>query len=257
MRRWGVLLVILRAPAQAVGMVERAAEAIGVAPADLRRKLAGAPPMVLKVDTDGARIASAKAALDALGFRAAAVDAGEVKGDGERVVARRLELDGAGLSATAGLPGEAPRRIRAEAIELLVRGVRGVNETKTTHTTERQISLGRAVMSAGLLLTKKVQTTSTRTDERREPFLLIAASDGGPDVILYEKRLDYRFLGAEMQPAVFANFERTFARLRALAPGAAVDERMARGPFVAGLPATGADPVDLALHLLRLAARER
>jgi len=64
---------------------------------------------------------------------------------------------------------------------------------------------------------------------------------------------DYRFLGADKQPASHANLERTLVRLRALAPAAPVDDRVAKPGFVGGLPLTSCDPVDLALYLVTLA----
>jgi hypothetical protein len=62
-------------------------------------------------------------------------------------------------------------------------------------------------------------------------------------------------MGAEMQPSSRANLERLWAWLSRLAPPGALDERVARPGFVTGLPATAADPVDLALFLVALAHR--
>jgi hypothetical protein len=103
------------------------------------------------------------------------------------------------------------------------------------------------------MLTSKIQKQSVRTQESREAFLLLQRNDGEPDAIIYERRVDYRFLGADKQPASHANLERTLARLRALAPAAPVDDRVAKPGFVSGLPLTSSDPVDLALYLVTLA----
>jgi hypothetical protein len=103
------------------------------------------------------------------------------------------------------------------------------------------------------MLTSKVQKESVRTEEKREAFILLQRNDGQPDAIIYERRVDYRFLGADKQPASYANLERTLARLHALAPAASVDDRVAKPGFVSGLPLTASDPVDLALYLVTLA----
>jgi hypothetical protein len=103
------------------------------------------------------------------------------------------------------------------------------------------------------MLTSKVQKQSVRTEEAREAFLLLQRNDGQPDAIIYERRVDYRFLGTDKQPASYANLERTLARLRTLAPTAPVDDRVARPGFVGGMPLTSSDPADLALYLVTLA----
>jgi hypothetical protein len=96
------------------------------------------------------------------------------------------------------------------------------------------------------------------TNETREAFLLVQRGDGAGDLMLYERRLDYRFLGAEMQPSSHANFDRLVTRVRAFCPAVPVDERVAQPSFVNGLPATSGDSTDLALYLVALAsARQR
>ena len=120
-------------------------------------------------------------------------------------------------------------------------------------TSERRFAPVKALLSGGLLLTKKVERTAVKTSEHPEWFVLVQRNDGGPDIIIYERRIDYRFLGAEMLPSSRGNLELVFARLRALAPGVATDDRVGQPGFVAGLPACRADPVDLALVLVALA----
>jgi hypothetical protein len=139
------------------------------------------------------------------------------------------------------------------AMALVQRGVRMSTATQKTETSERRLDVGKAVLTGGLLLTSKVKKESMHTQESREAFLLVARNDGEPDAIIYERRLDYRFLGADKQPSSFANLEKTLARLRALAPAVPVDDRLTRPGFVTGLPLVSADPVDLGLFLVSLA----
>jgi hypothetical protein len=246
-----MLIAIARIPDDAQARTQ-AAQVTGLALADLNRRLAGTLPRVLfpgLPDDEAARI---EAGLQALGFGVLAFDVAVVPGDSERVVARRIELVPGALVATDA-QGNA-HRCPAADIAVLQRGARVSATTETVKTSERQIAVGRAVLSGGLLLTKKVEKTAVKTTESTDFFLLVQRAGGEPDLMLYERRLDYRALGAEMQASSRANLELLWTRLRALAPAAA-DDRVGRPGFVKGLPATSADPLDLAVYLVALARR--
>lgn len=167
------------------------------------------------------------------------------------MLVRGIEVE---AGAFAFLDGQGRRHACAGgAVSLIQRGVRVTTTAETVTTSERRLDVGKAILTGGLMVTGKVQRQSVRTEQTREPFVLLERSDGQPDAIVYERRVDYRFLGADKQPASHANLERTLARLHALAPDAPVDDRVARPGFVSGLPLTSTDPVDLALYLVTLA----
>jgi hypothetical protein len=246
-----VLLAIARVP-DAPQARTQAAEITGLALADLNRRLAGTLPRVLfpgLPDDEAKRI---EGSLERLGFGVLAFDVAAVPGDSERVVARKIELVPGALLATDAQGNQ--HRCPGADIATLQRGARVSTTSQTVKTSERQIDVGRAVLSGGLLLTKKVEKTTVKTTESTDFFLLIQRAGGEPDLMLYERRLDYRALGAEMQPSSRANLELIWTRLKGLAP-AAVDDRVGRPGFVKGLPATSADPLDLALYLVALARR--
>jgi len=224
----------------------KAAQASGLALADLNRRLAGVLPRVLFA---GGAPAGLGEALTALGFAVLELDPAEVPDDDGRVVVRKIEFQAGALTAWDA-KGDA-HRCRGPDLALLQRGMRVSRNTQTVKTSERKLDVGRAVLSGGLLLTKKVEKTDVKTTETSEPFLLVQRR-GAPDLIFYERRIDYRALGAEMQPASRANLEVVWRKLGALAPDR-VDDRVTRPGFVTGLPATSADPVDLALALVALA----
>jgi hypothetical protein len=225
----------------------KAAQAAGLALADLNRRLAGTLPRVLFVG--GAPVGLVET-LSALGFGLFTCEPEEVPGDDQRVVVRKIELaPGAGALLAGDAKGQSHRCAAAD-IALLQRGVRVSRTSQAVKTTERKLDVGRAVLSGGLMLTKKVDKTEVKTTESSEPFLLVQRS-AGPDLILYERRIDYRALGPEMQPASRANLEVVWRKLCALAPDR-VDDRAGRPGFVTGLPMTSADPVDLALALVAL-----
>ena len=223
----------------------QAAKAAGLALADLNRRLAGVLPRVLFA---GGAPAGLLETLQELGFGVLTCEPTEVPGDDQRVLVRRVELAPGALVATDS-KGQS-HRCTAAQIGLLQRGMRVSKTSHTVKTSERKIDLGRAVLSGGLLLTKKVEKSTVHTTETSEPFLLVQRG-ADPALIFYERRIDYRALGPEMQPASRGNLEVVWRKLTALAPDR-VDDRVGRPGFVSGLPATSAEPVDLALALVAL-----
>jgi hypothetical protein len=247
-----VLLAIASIP-EAAEARTRAATAAEMPLADLNRRLAGVLPRVLMAAVAPERGAALAASLTALGFGVLTCDVAAVPGDEDRVVARRVELAPDTL-IVADSRGQT-HRCGGRAIALLQRGVRVTRTEQKVTTTERKLSLGKAVLTGGMMLTKKVEKTGHSTVESAEPFLLLGRGDGEPDVILYERRIDYRQMGAEMQPSSRANLERLWTWLGRLAPPGTVDDRVSRPGFVTGLPVTAADPIDLAVYLVALARR--
>lgn len=282
-----MLLAIARLPgapggdagaAPAREAIAAAAEATGLPPAELRFRLAGPLPRVLRVEPDAARAEEVAAALEAAGFGVLVLDPRAVPGDVDRVRARTLVLGAprltvidaageheapatgdpvarpsAGRKVAAVDSGGEREEIDLGALALIQRGVRTSVTRHESTETHRRLDLPRALVSGGLILTKKVTTKSTRTTMADEAFLVLHRTDGGADVIIYESQIDYRCLGGDLQPSRAANFERLVARLRAAAPRVPYDDRAARPGFVSALPATVADPTDLALWLVLLA----
>lgn len=226
--------------------VRRAADIAGIAQVDAARLLAGTPPRVLvRATQDGARIV---AALAAAGFTAFVGEVAAIQGDKDRVVARNLDCASEGFVA---VDGRGQRHVcPAASIAAFLRGHRTMETSELVKTTERKLDLGKALLTSGLAITKKVETTSERRTSSREPFILVQRNDGLPGIMLYEGRLNYQCLGPALQPSRSANFTALLARLRALAAGAPVDDRITRPGFLAGLPVLSVDPADLAVFLV-------
>ena len=233
-----MFLAVVALP-QVPDALERAAAATGQVRADVQRRLAGLLPRVILVDVDPGVVAKVQARLDAAGFRTLAFEPTKAPGDGKRTVARTLDVAALDLGA----------------ITLIQRGTRVTSTLETVKTKERQFSMGSAILSSGLKMRKTVTKDVTTGAETRDPFLLLSRRDGGAGVVLYESRLDYRFLGAKLGPVAHANFEQTVAEVRRLTPQARFDDRVGKPGFVTGLPACAADPLDVALHLVELTDR--
>jgi hypothetical protein len=245
-----MILAVARIPDRPDARAQ-AARLAGMALADVNRRLAGVLPRVLLPVLPPEAAETLPAALEELGFVTVVFDGKAVPGDGDRVLPARLDIRGRELHATD--PQGRAHVCPASALAVLQWGVRVATTSAAVKSKDRRPSLGRALLTGGLVISKTVEKTTVKVEETREPFLLVQRRDGEPDLMLYERRLDYRFLGADMQPTSRANLERVAARLQALAPGLAVDDRAARPGFTAGLPLSSADPADVALYLITLA----
>jgi hypothetical protein len=113
--------------------------------------------------------------------------------------------------------------------------------------------VGKAILSGGLIVTRKVERTTVHHRSTEQGLLLVERTDGSPDILIPERGTDYRSLGSDMSPSSRANLDLVWQGLQSFAPMAATDQRMARPSFVRGLPITAADPVDLGLFLVSLA----
>ena len=226
--------------------ITRASQLAGLAPSDGARLLAGTfPRILLRAAPDPPGLV---AALTAEGFLAWASDPGQVPTDARRAIIRSLTWTADGFQAQDAQGGI--HVCPFPAVRLLQRGARIRTATEVTTTTARKLDLGRAVLSGGMMLTKKVTQTTEHTTHAKEPFLLVQRNDGSPDLMMYEHRMSYQCLGPEMGQATLANLLLLAARFQNLCPQAPLDDRVGRPGFVAGLPMMGLDPVDLGLHLV-------
>ncbi len=244
-----VLLCVARLPPPPEG-AQRVARVLGLVAADVGMRLAGTLPRVIAASADVGLVADQVARLGEAGVLAFAVDPAQVPEDAERVVARTLQPGPSALLVEDRAGGL--HRVALEAVTLVQRGERVATSSETVKHQERRFSLGRAVLTSGLSVTKKVEREQTVSTTSREPFLVLQRDDGGPQIMLYERRLDYRFLEAP-QPSSFQNLERTLALLQAWLPRATIDARLRRPGFIAGPLAALPNGVDVALELVRVA----
>jgi len=228
------------------------ASVASISVSDVKLRLTGTLPRVLLSDTNAEHVRDLAAELDRNGFVTLVCDPADAARDEDRIVARQLELSSSGFVVIERTLARHP--VSGDAITLLQRGWRSSTTRETVATSERKISLGRVVLTGGLLVSKKVRKSSVQVSESREAFLLVQRLGSLPEIILYEKQLDYRFLCAEIQPAAYGNLMLSMERIRSIAPRAPLDERVAQSGFVQRLePVAVGHPLDLALHLVKLA----
>lgn len=225
-----------------------AAALCGLAPAEARSRCAGPLPRILVRQAAGPDAQRIAEGLEALGFRALAADPKAVPTDARRVVARQLAWTDTGFQVTDG-QGRS-HDVFFPDLTLFQTGFRATSHTEVTTSTERKFSMGRALATGGLSISKTVETTSTEVTSHREAFILALREEGQPEVMLYESKLNFQCLGAALQHTRAGNLKALLERLTALS-GVRVEARAGDPAFLRGLPQVGVDEVDLALYLAR------
>jgi hypothetical protein len=243
-----LLLVIFSTPPLDEARIRKIGEIVALAPAEVRHKLMGTMPRVLCVDANDARLENCVRQLAAIQVRALTCDSDVVPNDRERLVAKTLAFGTSSLRINENDPGASD--CPYSAIELVQRGMRDHDETVVTESTHRK-----ALASGGLLLSSKVKTTSVQHKHKSERFILLQRCDGEPEIILYERRLDYRFLGTRMDPSAFTNLETVFGELKSKLGNTPIDSTVSQSGFARSFPQTMADRMDIALYLVALARR--
>lgn len=244
-----MFVVLERAPADREGIV-RAAQAVGLPAVDLRMRAQGVLPKVIHTDADVERAGRLATALRENGAAAFLLDPLGV-GQAPRLYARSLAWIDGGFAAVDGLG--APHPCPFSAIRLIQKGRVVHSESSEVTRTEKKFSVGRAVLSGGLLLTKSVEKKELQTRENRVAMLLVQRKDGGDEIAIVEGHHDFRFLGAQMTPTSMVNLDRTLAELRRRSPATPFDDRAFQQAFLLGVPSAGVDQGELAFALVAAA----
>ncbi|MBX3219840.1 MAG: hypothetical protein KF795_04925 [Labilithrix sp.] len=182
---------------------------------------APAPVIVLRSE-DRARAADVLGKLRARGHDAIAceLDAVVSSDDMFRPKAFRFER-----GDFVGLGQGEERRLPLADIFALVRANHVTRTEDTVVDRQRQISLGRAALTGGLLTTKAKTTETTRVTNEREAVLYVFRSDAAP-WLLASTQMRYDGLAANMKVSRIQNFEVLIGALREMAPSAAFDARL-------------------------------
>jgi hypothetical protein len=190
------------------------------------------------------------AGLRDLGLLAFATEVRQVPTDAQRIVSRQLEWTSTGFAVTDGRG--ACHDCPSPSIALFQPGHRPTSHSELVKSTDHKFSMGRALLTRGLFLSKKVVTVTEQVISERESFILVVRAEGLPAIILYESRLGFQRLGVDIKAARHLNLKALLERLRALAP-APVDDRAAQPTYLRGLPRLGVDEADLGLFLVQAA----
>ncbi len=201
------------------------ARAAGLSAHEARARLYGTGPRVISVHADRAQAEAAVARLTAGGFDALVLFAEDQERDRvETANARSFEL----MPGAFRVQARDGHTVDLEygAIRLMVRGLTIAQSLHTETTVVRKMSVPLALVSGGVMLTKKSERTTTTVEEERTLFLRLF-TPGSPPVNVGETEVQYQGLGKALQPTRSGNFVALQRELRSRARGVAVDDRLA------------------------------
>jgi hypothetical protein len=196
---------------------------LGTLAYEQRLKLnAGVPAIVLSTPDD----ARATAMFDGLrrrGHDAMRCRYEDVVALADMTELRRFRVDGGGLIAS---DSPAAPRLEWADLAVIVRAIHRTTAETTELVSEKQLSLGRAALTGGLIMNRTTtkQVSSQRDDT--EAVLYLFPRTGRMPWCVREQRTQYGALGDDVTPSSSQNFARVVELLRTRARQAAYDDRL-------------------------------
>ena len=188
---------------------------------DARLLLAGGLPAIVRKTPDRAQALDLLARLRARGHGAVACDVAACVASAAMGAMRRFRLEADAIALDEG--GD---RLPYEDVLALVAAVHRSRTETETKSREVKFSMGRALMTSGMSMTKTVTKESHATTEQRESVLYVFRRSGATPWLLREHGTTWAGNGLPLAPTASENFKATVAALRARAPGAAYDDRL-------------------------------
>lgn len=218
------LVALTRWGARLEAEIEALARELGLPVYDARLKLAGSPPIVVASGVDEARARDLLGWLRQRGHGAVACEAGSLPAADGTLVPRAFEF---GSDSFVGIDAQGGRYpVAYDDLVAIVRAVWIHDAETTTATTEKKFSLGRALLTSGLVRSTRVETVKRATTTDREDVVYLFRGAGPDPMILQAQKLGYEGLGTHRGPTVRENLRVTVEWLRSHAPRAIYDQRL-------------------------------
>jgi hypothetical protein len=241
------------------------AAALGRTAYEQRLKLLGGFPASVLTTADRELALRTLGELRSRGHAATLLEGAAVVANERMPAIRRFRLEPDAIA----LDEPNPARLPAADVAALLRAVHHVRTDLRTEVSTKSFSLGRALATGGLMLSKTSKREERSSSTETEPVLYVFRASGATPWILRERGTNYATLGAELGPSSMQNFLTTVRKLRELAPHAVYDERLLKLRVQAGPPvkrsgldvetltASTASALDIAAHLLARWISER
>lgn len=240
-------------------LAQRLASALGITAYEARSRVGipGGGPAVVASFAATTQAEECVKRLNAAGFKTIILKPAQMETDADRLLIRHIQFCSHSLQLVThdGQQLEIPY----DEITLLLRGAGIISQIEVEKSTQKKFSPGRALVSGGLVMRKKVTTLTTNTKDERQPFCHVYAPDH-PPIVLRQTDMDYSALGEKRQLSRDANFNWICAELRRRCTAAQWDERLQTRPGLAQILGSAFDPeryLDLAITLIARAAEQK
>ncbi len=222
-----------------------------------RLRVAGRFPVIVAVYSEPAFTDETAVKLRSAGFEVVVLSQDEIESDSRRFIVRNFFLDDRHLRVESR-DGET-LLLDYSLIEIILRGTCIEQFTRTTVEKEKKLSLGRAVISGGLVLSKSTERRHVDTSENREGFLNLYA--GMKHIIVFrENSLVYSSLGSMLKPTRSANFAFITAEMKRRCPDASYSDSLLNRSAQAQILGPLFNPeedMDIAVSLMAKSLRRR
>jgi hypothetical protein len=188
-----------------------------------RLRTSGKGPFVVGVFAAEVQATKLADELKSRGFSTVVLNNDEIKVEADQWLVRKFDFGEKDLIVKSN-DGRS-LTIAYHDIELILHGMGIFSRTSMEATSKRTMSLGNAVLTGGLNITKTTKITHEITREERERFLTLYAG-GLPTLAFHETGLVYDSLGQARGLSRSVNFGHLTAELRRLCTGAQYDERL-------------------------------
>ncbi len=226
---------------------------------DARMLLVAGAPAVVKRTPDREGAVELLGRLRARGHGAVACDLAAVVSADAMTSMRHFRLEASAITLA-----DAPEATLAyDDVLALVPAVHRSRVDTETVTRERKLSVGRALMTSGLSMTKTVTRETHASTEQREGVLYVFRRSGATPWLLREHGTVWAGHGLRLAPSEAENFRLTVAALRERAPAATFDDRLVArkaperaalsgGPGSTTVKTSSDAGMDLLAHLLAM-----
>jgi len=254
-----IILALYAFPADMDNAVAVLCEASGMSRYDaaFRLRVAGKIPVVVGAYGLPSDAEAVSRKLTSAGFKTVVMDRNERKSLGEPFSARTFSFEDQLLRVASRKKEEIT--VEYGKVDLIIYGRGITSETETIIEKSRKLSLGRAVMTSGLMMTKKEEKHRENVTEESEGFIYLYDSEKAV-IVFRENEVDYSSLGGAMKPTRFANIAFIAGELKRRCGNASYDDLLLNKNVQKQILGPLFDPevdLDIAVSLIAAASRGR
>jgi hypothetical protein len=225
--------------------LDKLASEIGTTAYELRLLLNGGLPAIVQITTDKEYAQSVAATIARHKYVPVVLDRTRVIPSHRMAMFRNFDLGKTRLT----IDSSTNESCLYEDISVLIRATHRNVREGVEHINERTFRPVMALVTGGIVMSKKTTKEVTTTTATRENVLYLFRRGEEHPWILRERIASFVGLGNAMGPSSFQNFTTTVSRLRALAPNAAYDERLVVSRPIRSI-GDGSDATDLLAYIL-------